>query len=76
MLIPTHIIDPNRGSTFPVYCELREKLNNSYYAVGGDLSNGGFMSITSPTESEAVAKWNSAFSKAPIQYTDKGKVCD
>lgn len=39
-------------------------------------SNGFYGDADFDNDQGVIDQWNSAFSKAPIQYTDKGKVCD
>ena len=76
MLIPTHIISP-KGLGVPKLIAHAPLPDCRSYQVRA-LSDNEIYAETNeyPTEWAAIAKWNSAFSSAPIQYTDKGKVCD
>ena len=90
MLIPTHIISPfiDGNYVLPVQRAMsptEEDLltNNNFDSVvwiEGSFASKGVRLKTSYNYdldvSDVVEEWNSAFSKAPIQYTDKGKVCD
>ena len=75
-MIAIHIIQPEHiGKADTI--DTMEGYKSSLWFVKADTKHGP-MAIGKSfiSEDEAVAEWNAMFSKAPIQYTDKGKVCD
>ena len=82
MLIPTHIIQV-RGYGVADAVDMMAPFDDQkiitdlpLWKVETNMADRFISGHTGPSYDEAVSSWNSAFSRAPIQYTDKGKVCD
>ena len=81
-MIPTHIIQvigygvADAVDLCAPFSDQKVITKFPLWKVETDMDDRFISGKTGPSYDEAVAKWNSTFSKAPIQYTDKGKVCD
>ena len=81
-MIPTHIIQVagiGVADAFDICASSDDILGVTKFPLWNVESKSDralAIGLASRSQEDAIAMWNSAFSKAPIQYTDKGKVCD